>query len=134
MTISLKFNQNRLTFLKSLLLLCIEVIMHKMHRGPSNLMFWYKKKRYLFWNAFLLRSANFLWLNFKLSWSQNKSVKHVEFVCFPVAKLLWLLFEIIKGTKMKAKIHRELKIDRVWGKLNKKWIFLDKVRRALIDK
>ena len=35
---------------------------------------------------------------------------------------------------MKAKIHRELKIDRVWGKLNKKWIFLDKVRRALIDK
>ena len=44
------------------------------------------------------------------------------------------MFKIIKDTKIKAKIYRELVLDGVWWELNKKWIFLDKVGRALIDK
>ena len=63
-----------------------------------------------------------------------KVLKNVEFVYLPVTKLLWLLFEIIKDTKIKVKIHRELKLDGVWGQLNKKWIFSEKVGQALLDK
>ena len=58
----------------------------------------------------------------------------MEFVCYPVAKLLWLLLGIIKDTKIKVNIHRELTFAVVWGKWNKELILLDNVGRTIIDK